>query len=106
MASIVGPCRQIKICKTGGHKCGRGPHQEWGDIAVEKRHATLEQLYTLAGGFTVADGGWCAAIPGTYQPAKMGRRDWAPEHTAAGVAVIELPCDAPGRAPRASIPYI
>ena len=29
------------------------------EIFVEMRHAALEQIYTLSGGISVADGGWC-----------------------------------------------
>ena len=69
-------------------------------------HATLEQLCPLAGGFAGSDGGRRATITGTHQPDNMGRRYWTPGHPVGDVAVIDIPCDAPGRAPRASIPYL
>ena len=70
------------------------------------RHAALERLCTLAGGFYGADGGRREVIPGTYRQANMGRRDWTPGHIVGDGAVIEIPCDAPSRAPRSSIPYL
>ena len=91
---------------NGGHKCLRGPRQEWEDISVEIRHTALEQLYTLFRGYAGAYGGRCATIPGTHRPAKVGHRDWTPGHHVGNVSVIELPRDAPVRAPRASIPYL
>ena len=70
------------------------------------RHAYLEQLFTLAGGFVRADGGLCATIPGTYFPAKMGRRYQGPVHTVGDVSGIELSLNALSRAPQASIPCL
>ena len=70
------------------------------------RHAALEQLCTLVGGLSGADGGRRATITRIHRPAKVGRRDWTPVHPVGDVAVIELPCDAPGWAPQASITYL
>ena len=51
-------------------------------------------------------GGRRATIPGTHLLDKMGCRYWKPVNTVEDVAVIKLPCDAPGRAPQSSIPYL
>ena len=76
------------------------------EIAVKMRHAALEQICTLIGGFSGADGGRCATIPGNHQPAKVGHRDWTTGNPVRYVAVIKLPRDAPGRETRASILYL
>ena len=94
------------ICEIGGHKCLRGPRQEWEDISVEMRHTALEQLYTLFRGYAGSYGGRGATIPGTHRPAKLGHIYWTPGHHVVYVAVIELTYNAPGWAPRAIIPYI
>ena len=70
------------------------------------RHTALKKLVALVGGFTEAGGGRSATIPGTHQPAKVGRRYQTLGHPIGDVAVIELLCNAPGRVPRASIPYL
>ena len=94
------------ICKQGGHKYGSGPRQEWEDISVKSCHAAIKKLCTLSGVLVGSGGGQCAAIPGNYRPAKMGRRDRTPGHPVGDVAVIEPYCDAPSRAPQASIPHL
>ena len=94
------------ICESGGHRCLRGPFQEWEEIAVEMRHAALKQLCTLSGLFDGSDGGQCAIIPGTHCPNKMVRIYCTPGHPVGDVAVIELPRDSLSQAPRASILYI
>ena len=70
------------------------------------RHTAIDKLCTLVGGFSGADGILRATITGTHRPDKVGRRYRTPRHPVGDVAVIELPCDAPGRAPRSSIPYL
>ena len=52
------------------------------------RHAALEQLCTLVGGFDGADGRRHATIPGTNRPAKVDRRDRTPRNPVGDVAVI------------------
>ena len=96
----------ITIFKISGHKCGRLSRQEGGYIAAKICHAALEQLCTLSGRFSGADGGRRASIPGTYRPSKMGRRYRTPGHDVGDVSIIELPRDAPIRAPQTSIPYL
>ena len=62
-------------------------------------HTDHEQLCTLAGGLSGADGRRCAAIPGTYWPDNMERRNLTPGHTVVDADVIELPRDAPSWSP-------
>ena len=69
-------------------------------------HANLEQLYTLVGGFSGADGGWRATIPGTHWPSKVDRRDQTPRHCVGDVSIIEMTRDALVQAPQAIIPYL
>ena len=66
----------------------------------------LKKLCTLVGVLSGFDGRWCATIPGTHRPAKVGRIYWTPGHPVGEVAVIDLPHDALGRSPQASIPYL
>ena len=70
------------------------------------RHAALDQLCTLVGGFSRYYGIRRATISVTRRPSNVGRRDRAPVHHVGDVVVIELPRDAPGRAPQESIPYL
>ena len=69
-------------------------------------HAALKKLFILAGGFSGVDGGWRVTITGAHCPNKMVHSDWTPVHPVVDVAVIEVPHDAPSRAPRASITYL
>ena len=94
------------IYKSGGDKCGRGPPQEWKLIAVKMCHAALEQLCTLTGRLSGADGGRCAVIPGTYWPANMVCKYCKPGYPVVYAPIIELPSDALSRPPRESIPYL
>ena len=64
------------------------------------RHSALGKLFTLDGGFTGDDGRQSVTIPGTYQPAKMGRREWTPGNPVGNVAIIEIPCHALSQAPK------
>ena len=68
-------------------------------ISFETNHTTLEQLFTLVGGFAGVDGGHCEMIPGTHRLAKLLRRYWTPGHPVGDVDVIAKPHDASGRAP-------
>ena len=70
------------------------------------RHAALEKLCTLVGGFSGSDGVRRSTIPGTHLPSKVVRIYRTPGHPVGDVAVINLPRDALRRAPRANIPYI
>ena len=70
------------------------------------RHAALEKLCTLVGGFAGANGGRRATIPGTHRPDNMGRRYQTPEHPVGDVTFIELPRDALSPSPQASIPHL
>ena len=72
----------------------------------QMHHCTLYQLFILAGGFSRADGGQRAAIPGTYRSANMVGRNRTHGHPIVDVAVIKLPRYAQSRTPQASIPYI
>ena len=94
------------ICKSGGHKCGRGLRQEWEPISVKIRHATFEKLCTLTGGFSRADDRRYAVIPGTYCQFNMGCKYWTPVNSVWDAPVIKLPSDAPSRPPRESIQYL
>ena len=76
------------------------------DISVKMRHAALNKLCTLDGGFAGADGRRRAAIPVNYWPSKMGCRDWTPGNPVGDVFVIKLPCDIPSQESQASIPYL
>ena len=69
------------------------------------RHANLNKLCTLAGGFSGSNVGRRATIPGTYWTAKIGRRYRTPGNAVGDVTVIELPRDAPSQESRASILY-
>ena len=70
------------------------------------RHAALERLCTLVGGFSRYYGIQRATIPVTHCPAKVVRKDRAPVHHVGDVIVIKLPRDAPGWAPRTRIPHL
>ena len=62
-------------------------------------HVAIDKLFTLDGGFAGTDGRRHTKIPGTRRLDKMGHRDWTPGYPVGDVAAINLPRDAPSRAP-------
>ena len=70
------------------------------------RHAALEKLCTLDGGFSGADGEQRATILETHLPDKMVCRYWTPGNTVGDVTVIKIPQDALSQAPQLSFPYL